>query len=278
MIYYAALAEGDGPAAIYKLKFDSRWSPRIMSQVSPPKKIMLLDDDPFIIGVMKGFLNSPAFQIDCATSVLEALELTKHKDFDCIVSDVRLPIGTGADLLTSLREINRRSPAIIFVSGFSDITVDELLFRGADSFLLKPFTQEVFVAEVNRLAQPLPLRQQAKPASYESLKPITLNASNVLKTGTGGDVRLGLGGFFARIHPEGVRINQHLRFTLEIGKGEVLQGCGRIMWLRRPSSLRPLAAGMGLLIEYLEPKSNEAYQAFIDKSDLLETIPREIVP
>lgn len=247
-----------------------------MSQVSPPKKILLLDDDPFIIGVMKGFLASPAFQIDCASSVLEALELSKNKEFDCIISDVRMPTGAGTDLLTNLREINRRSPAIIFVSGFSDVTVDELLFRGADSFLLKPFTQEVFVNEINRLAHPLALRLQAKPPSYESLKATTLNAANIWKTGTGGDVRLGLGGFFARVHPDGARVNQHLRFTLEIGKGEVLQGCGRIMWLRRPSSLRPLAAGMGLLIEYLEPKSNQAYQEFIDKSNIIETIPREI--
>ncbi len=247
-----------------------------MSNVGEPKKILLLDDDPFIMGVMKSFLNSSSFQLDCATTVAEAIDLTKHKEYDCIVSDVRMPTGTGAELLTSLREINRHSPAMLFVSGYSDVTVDELLFRGADSFILKPFTQDTFTAEIKRLAQPFVLRLSEKPPSYESLKAITINAANLFKTGTGGDVRLGQGGFFTRIHPDGVRINQFLRFTLEISKDEVLQGSGRIMWLRRPSSLRPQAAGMGLLMEYLEPKSNQSYLTFIEKHNIPETIPRDM--
>jgi CheY-like chemotaxis protein len=247
-----------------------------MTTNAEPIKILLVDDDPFIMGVMKGFLNSQSFKIDIAASGVEALALTKNKSYDCVVTDIRMPNGSGADLLASLREIDRRSPSVVCVSGAKDVSLDELLAKGADSFILKPFTDEFFVSEVNRLSLPLPTRLASKPAFYESLKEVRINGTGVLSTGTGGDVRLGHGGFFTSFHPERVRINQSLRFTLEIGKDQVLKGCGRIMWLRRASSLRPLSAGMGILMEYLEPKSLPKYLTFIEGSKIVETIPLDM--
>lgn len=248
----------------------------LVTTTTERKKVLLVDDEPFILSVMQSFLDPGLYDIDTASCGNDAIELIKSKSYDCVVSDVRMPNGTGPQFLMAAREMNKQNPAIIFVTGFSDIPPEELLAKGADSFILKPFNVEDFAREVGRLARPLAERLATKPMSYEALKGFKVKAQNALKSGSGGDAHFGRGGFFTTTPPEGIRINQSARFTIELDDNKVIQGCGRVLWIRRPSSLNPMRAGAGILMEYLDQESLKLYMDFIKKNDPFEVIPRDL--
>lgn len=241
------------------------------------KRILLVDDEPFILGVMKSFLDGSNFEIESAACGNDALTLIKEKDYSCVVTDVRMPNGTGPQLMASVREINRVSPSIVFVTGYSDVPPEDLLSRGGDSYIMKPFNVDDFSREIRRMTKPLDERLAERPASYEALRCINMRGGTMLAKGGGDDIQLGRGGFFTVTPLEGLRTTQNLRFAIDVKGGDPIKGCGRILWTRRQSSINPLRAGAGILIEYLENDSRDRYLEFVAKASPVETIPKDIV-
>jgi CheY-like chemotaxis protein len=239
------------------------------------KRILLVDDEPFIIGIMKSFLEGQNFDIDVANCGNDALLLAQKNDYDCIVSDVRMPNGTGPELMVNLRETKKHTPSILFVTGYSDIPPEDLLSKGGDSYIQKPFNIDDFSREVYRLAKAFQERLSEKPMSYESLRVLNINGTSMLKSGHGQEIQLGRGGFFTVTPLEGLRPHQNLRFIIATDDGQPIKGCGKIIWARRQSSLNPLRAGSGIIIEYLEPDSLARYMNYISRNQSFEVIPKD---
>jgi two-component system chemotaxis response regulator CheY len=72
--------------------------------------------------------------------------VVKHKPFDLIISDWQMPNLTGLDLLKLVRECDAYSDIpFMLVTAETDVDqVKEALCKGADGYLVKPFTPESF--------------------------------------------------------------------------------------------------------------------------------------
>ena len=64
--------------------------------------------------------------------------MLKAKSFDIVVSDVKMPNGTGIDLLGYVSKMNDPKPPVVLMTGFADYTKEELLDMGASALVLKP--------------------------------------------------------------------------------------------------------------------------------------------
>jgi len=117
-------------------------------------RILIVDDEPDIVELTAGFFQRKGLQVTTADSGREAL-LKAHKNkFDLIISDVRMPNGSGIDLIQSLNEKAMQIP-LIFVTGFSDISDEELVGYGAKKVFHKPADRkELFTQAVNILLNP----------------------------------------------------------------------------------------------------------------------------
>ena len=74
--------------------------------------------------------------------------------FDIILSDMKMPGGSGIDLLDKLSSVRNQKkyvPRIVIMSGYSDIEKDEVLDKGAVDILYKPFKMSDFYQLLNRL-------------------------------------------------------------------------------------------------------------------------------
>jgi DNA-binding NtrC family response regulator len=82
------------------------------------------------------------YDVAAATTIAEAQELLAKDNFDLMIVDVRLPDGSGTDLL---KQLNARpvKPLVVMISGFGtvDLAVD-CMSNGAFTFLTKPFSPE----------------------------------------------------------------------------------------------------------------------------------------
>ncbi|MDT3672342.1 MAG: response regulator [Aromatoleum sp.] len=106
---------------------------------SNKSKILCVDDEPNIVRSLQWLLQRE-FEVHTASSGQDALALVNQHDFDVVISDQRMPVMTGVEVL---REVKRLSPRTmrILLTGYSDMQAivksvnDSEVFR----FINKPW-------------------------------------------------------------------------------------------------------------------------------------------
>jgi len=111
------------------------------------KKILVVDDEPQIVRVLKGYLEAAGFQVITAYDGTEALAAFRHTAPDLVVLDLMLPEVDGLDVA---RAVRRESdvPLIMLTARVDE--ADRLigLELGADDYVTKPFSPREVVARV----------------------------------------------------------------------------------------------------------------------------------
>jgi len=108
-------------------------------------KILIIEDEPEMRGVVKQFLEDENYKVETAGDFVSGLDKIVSYDYDCILLDIMLPGGNGLDLLYELKKINKTDSVIIISAKDSIEDKVKGLGLGADDYLTKPF----HLAELN---------------------------------------------------------------------------------------------------------------------------------
>ena len=111
--------------------------------MAPTKSILVVDDDPAIHALLQAVLASPDWQVEAAQDGQEALSRVRVKDYDLVLTDVRMP---GMDGLELLRTIHEERPATRVLVMTADNTPDNVLSslrRSAFAYFSKPFSSNL---------------------------------------------------------------------------------------------------------------------------------------
>ena len=114
------------------------------------KQLLLIDDDPNLILLVKDYLEFRGFEVVTAENGREALEILNQQIPDMIICDVMMPEMDGYTLVQKVRDDARTSwVPVLFLSakGQSQDRVKGLN-TGADVYMVKPFEPEELVAQV----------------------------------------------------------------------------------------------------------------------------------
>ncbi len=114
------------------------------------KKLLLIDDDPNLILLVKDYLEFRGYNVDTAENGREALEVLDDLVPDMIICDVMMPEMDGYALVKHIREeptTNRIPVLFLSAKGQSQDRVKGLN-EGADVYMSKPFEPEELVAQV----------------------------------------------------------------------------------------------------------------------------------
>jgi putative two-component system response regulator len=130
----------------------------------PSGRILVVDDEANICRLLQRFLGRLGHDVATAGSVPEAVELLVQRQFDLVVTDLRLPGPSGIDLLD---EVRARAPGtrMILMSAHADVEVAaNAIDRGIDQLIVKPFELEDLR---NRITDSLARRQAERTAERE---------------------------------------------------------------------------------------------------------------
>ena len=110
----------------------------------PKKQILVVDDEPTWIKVLRYFLESRGYDVQSVGSATEALSTLRTYHPDLILADVRMPEMNGFDLLAHIRTMPDMSKTpVVFFSAIDDYdarkTARDL---GAADYIVKPFDQD----------------------------------------------------------------------------------------------------------------------------------------
>ena len=117
---------------------------------SPHPLVFVLDDEPGIILLSKRLLERAGFQVKNFTAPPEALSALEDNPVDLLLVDIRMPELDGFQVIDRARQLHP-DLAVVVMTGFGTVeTAIEALSRGADGFVLKPFSGNEMVVSVQR--------------------------------------------------------------------------------------------------------------------------------
>jgi len=121
----------------------------------PRLSILVLDDEPIVGKRLKPALAKSGYDVDVVEDGAEALKLIDERNYDIVVSDIRME---GVDGLDVLRHVRARSPhtLVIMITGFATVEVArQALTMGAFDFIAKPFKLDDLRATIVRATEKL---------------------------------------------------------------------------------------------------------------------------
>jgi DNA-binding response OmpR family regulator len=122
------------------------------------KKILLVEDDPFLIDIYQKKLKDSGFKVEVAKDGEKALEILKEKNFDLMLLDIVLPKIDGWKILEEIREMKKekkdleKMKIVIWSNLGEKEDVKKGLSLGTTSYLIKAnFTPSEVVREIEKL-------------------------------------------------------------------------------------------------------------------------------
>ena len=105
-------------------------------------KILIIDDEDIVLKSCLRILKSDGYEIDTVYSGDEGLKRTNEKDYDIVITDLKMPGMGGMEVLATLRK-NKPEVTVIIFTGYATVeNAREALKMGAFDYIPKPFTNE----------------------------------------------------------------------------------------------------------------------------------------
>ena len=120
-------------------------------------KILVVDDDPEIVEILKYNLSNSGFEVKVAYNGIQAIKKSKKFNPDIILLDVMMPEMDGIEACTEIRNIdNLKNIQIIFLSARGeDYTQIAAFDAGADDYINKPIKPKILLKKITNIANRL---------------------------------------------------------------------------------------------------------------------------
>jgi DNA-binding response OmpR family regulator len=134
------------------------------------KKILVVDDDPILMRLVKGVLAQKGYEVLTAGDGQEALQVIFAHKPDMVLLDVQMPRMDGWQTCSRIREVSDIPVVMLTGMQTSEADVVRGLDYGADDYLIKPVGNRELVARVRAI-----LRRAETPATATAERQITFS-------------------------------------------------------------------------------------------------------
>jgi two-component system phosphate regulon response regulator PhoB len=129
------------------------------------ERILVVEDEEDILELLKVNLSKEGYQVECATSGEDALNIFRKKVPDIVILDLMLPGMDGLDVAKILKNDSQSKeiPILMLTARGEEADIVTGLELGADDYMTKPFSPRVLLARIRAV-----LRRKAKASSEET--------------------------------------------------------------------------------------------------------------
>jgi response regulator RpfG family c-di-GMP phosphodiesterase len=152
-----------------------------------PPSILCLDDEANVLKSLVRLLRQYKFDVSVSTNGQDALEKMQSKEFDVVISDMRMPHMSGAEFLAKARKLAPDSQRIL-LTGFSDLesTISAVNEGGIHAYVQKPWQNDHLVSVIQsgvekfRLKKQNEILQQHVKSQNQQLKELNTNLEQLV--------------------------------------------------------------------------------------------------
>lgn len=225
------------------------------------KTVLIVDDENDLREIVASELEYLGSKVHQAENIREAMKLLETHKVDLVISDIRMPGGTGIDLLESIKKRGESAPAVVLITGFADITVEEAFHKGAEALLNKPFQLDELIKLVIRCTLP-----RSERFTEESLPKYMISVTDETP------IRFGRGGVAVPIAtPKKIDVGEVVGFDISSGHLQ-LKGTGICRWFRAPDAGSALGK-VGIEFIYLTHESLQKFEDVLNHHLIIPYIP-----
>lgn len=124
-------------------------------------KILLIEDNLSLAKIIKMMLESETYSVDYESDGLNGYKLfEKHRDYDLVITDLRLPGLSGIDILNGVVNIDKNVPVIIITAYGNISEAVDAIKKGAYDYVTKPFENDEFLLKVKRALEERQLKKE----------------------------------------------------------------------------------------------------------------------
>jgi DNA-binding NarL/FixJ family response regulator/Tfp pilus assembly protein PilZ len=241
-------------------------------------RVLIVDDEEDIIDLFQEGLSRHGLKVEVAGDGETALKLFEQNHHDVIISDIRMPVKSGMDLLRNIKIDIGANPLFIFITGFPDFTVEDCMAEGAADFVTKPCTVDDlydrivfnYIESSEEKARYLGIRaDHFEQLSYKILRKFDLSQA-----------MLGHGGMFIPAKSGDLNgsmeklVGTKIKFSWQIDQSsKKLSIMGEVCWIRvNENDNGP--AGLGLKFVLLSPEDERILHDHVRRQGIIAFIPR----
>ncbi len=125
-------------------------------------QILFIDDEPRLCEAAAEWLGVSGFAVETFPEPERALARLPQADFDCVVTDVRMPAMDGLAVLGQITQFDAELP-VVLLTGHGDVPMAVQAMRaGAHDFLEKPYDADYLVAILDRAVEQRRLKRELR--------------------------------------------------------------------------------------------------------------------
>ncbi len=115
------------------------------------ERLLVVDDEPNMLRLLKTILmDKTGYEVDTTNNPLEVNKILQEKPYDLVVTDLKMPLVDGIDLIDIVKKIDAGIPIIIITAYGTMETAEEAIQKGAYDFITKPFRKETILITIKR--------------------------------------------------------------------------------------------------------------------------------
>jgi DNA-binding NtrC family response regulator len=116
-----------------------------------PERILIVDDEPNMLRLLKAIITGKTdYEVATTNNPLEVTKLLQEQEFDLLITDLKMPVLDGMDLIEAVKNINPSLPIIMITAYGTLETAEEAIHKGAYDYITKPFRQESILITLKR--------------------------------------------------------------------------------------------------------------------------------
>ena len=149
-------------------------------------RILLAEDEISIARALKLMLEKNQYTVDMVHNGADALHFIRSVPYDALVLDIMMPEMDGLELLTAVRKMGIKTPALFLTAKGEIEDCVAGLDAGADDYLPKPFATSEFLARVRALVR----RSSTYTPAVLSFGGVELDCGQYVLRTSSGELRL----------------------------------------------------------------------------------------
>ncbi len=112
--------------------------------------VLIVDDEKNYPPILSAILEEEGYETLTANNGITALEIVQNSDIDLVLTDMKMPLMDGIELLERVKAIDPDLPVIMMTAHGTVEKAVEAMQKGAYNYILKPFNNERLVIYVKK--------------------------------------------------------------------------------------------------------------------------------
>jgi DNA-binding NtrC family response regulator len=114
------------------------------------KKALVIDDEQIVLDSVSALLTDEGFEVDVSLDGRQGLDWAIERNYDVVLTDIRMPDIGGMKVLRDVKRINPTLP-VIMITGYASVeSAVQAMKLGAAEYIEKPFEPEQLLDAVSR--------------------------------------------------------------------------------------------------------------------------------